>query len=381
MKVFEKKKIGKTVLVISDLHLGAGTVVGGKRNCLEDFHYDREFMGFIEYYSSNEYAKREVELIINGDFFDLLAVPFVNFFDDEYWSEEASLEKLKIIIKAHQEVMDSLGQFLSKGQKTITYIIGNHDAEFVHPSLRKYLLEQFKEEDRDKFKIILESTEYTPVEGVLLQHGHESEMAHQFYADECLVKDDQGSVYFLPPWGSYYVTRVINKFKEEREYINIVRPIRKAIINGLIYDSLYMVRFLLANAFYFIMVRFISIFKERQSIRDVLSKTINELHVFFDVEDLCGSVFEKRPDIGCLIVGHTHEPLIKTFGDRIYMNTGTWVDMHCLDLGRSRNGPHLTYAQIDVQKDRENSKNPTDGLHMALNSWQGNSSIPYREFF
>ena len=31
---------------------------------------------------------------------------------------------------------------------------------------------------------------------------------------------EDGSKYFIPPWGSYYVTRVINKFKEERDHIN-----------------------------------------------------------------------------------------------------------------------------------------------------------------
>ena len=87
MRFLRANKAQKTVLVISDIHLGAGTYVKGIKNFLEDFHYDEEMVDFLNYYSSGDYEKREVELIINGDLFDLLAVPFVEYFDDEFWSD------------------------------------------------------------------------------------------------------------------------------------------------------------------------------------------------------------------------------------------------------------------------------------------------------
>ena len=94
MTSLSKSNFDKTILVISDIHLGAGEIVNGKRNLLEDFHYDKELIEFLDYYSRGFYSEKEVELIINGDFLDFLAVPFVEFFDDEFWSEEAALEKL-----------------------------------------------------------------------------------------------------------------------------------------------------------------------------------------------------------------------------------------------------------------------------------------------
>ena len=102
----------KTILVISDIHLGAGEFVKGKRNLLEDFHYDNELIDFFSYYSNGKYEERQVELIINGDFLDFLAVPFVNYFDDEFWSEEAALEKLKLITEAHKKVFNALKKFV-----------------------------------------------------------------------------------------------------------------------------------------------------------------------------------------------------------------------------------------------------------------------------
>lgn len=106
MTFLQKNNIKKTILVISDLHLGAGKIVNKRKNFLEDFHYDKELIEFIEYHASMHYQERDVELIINGDFLDLLAVPFVPYFDDEFWSENASLDKLKMIINAHPGVFE-----------------------------------------------------------------------------------------------------------------------------------------------------------------------------------------------------------------------------------------------------------------------------------
>tara|TARA_R110002072_G_scaffold276051_1_gene437507 strand:+ start:247861 stop:249000 length:1140 start_codon:yes stop_codon:yes gene_type:complete len=379
MRFLRKNKINKTILVISDIHLGAGNLVDGKRNYLEDFHYDRELVDFLEYYSSSEYSNREIELIINGDLFDFLAVPFVPYFDDEFWSEEASLDKLKIICDAHPEVIKAFSVFLKAKSHKITYIIGNHDAEFLFKSMRDFLIEKIDAELRDKFNFMLEQDgEYNPCKGVLIKHGHEYEVAHQFPLMGSIVADEQGKRYFLPPWGSYYVTRVINKFKEERDHINAVRPIRRFIINGLIYDTLYTVRFLLANAFYFIMVRFIQIYKQKSSIKEVLKSSLLELELFGDYEALTRDVFEENKDIKCLIVGHTHEPVIRSFADGgVFINTGTWTNMYNLDFVSSPVGAPLTYAQIDlVQK----GKGPDSELDINLNRWKGKNELPYEDY-
>ncbi len=375
MRFLRKNKAYKTILVISDIHLGAGAYVKGVKNFLEDFHYDEEMVEFLHYYSSGDFDKREVELIINGDLFDLLAVPFVEFFDDEFWSEEAALEKLKIIFEAHPEVMQAFRDFLSKKNKKIVFIIGNHDGELALPRLQEFLLDQFPEDIRDNFIIKCEiGGEYEPHQGVLLKHGHEYEVAHQFDPKSSVVTDEEGMRYFIPPWGSYYVTRVINKFKEDRGHINAVRPIKKAMINGLIYDTIFTIRFILSNAFYFTMVRFISFFKQGVSAKEVIKQSLGELELFGDYEELTRDVFEKREDIHCLIVGHTHEPIHRTYVDgTTFINTGTWTDMYHLDWGKNRPSPQLTYAQLNFY-DKE------DQPEIALRSWHGVNNLPFSEY-
>lgn len=375
MRFLEKNKVKKLILVISDIHLGAGKYVNGQRNFLEDFHYDKELVDFLNYYSTKEFEKTPVELIINGDLFDLLAVPFVQFFDDEFWSEEAALAKLKMIIDAHPEVMQGFTDFLMASNKTITFIIGNHDGELVMPSLQKVIMDSFPEKCRDRFIIRQESSgEYIPHDGILLKHGHEYEIAHQFDMVESIVKDEEGRKFFIPPWGSYYVTRVINKFKEERGHINAVRPIKKAMINGLIYDTVFTFRFLIATAFYFIMVRFIHFFKEGKGVGDMIRHSLKELELFRDYEELTKEIFEEREDIYCLIVGHTHEPIYRNYVDgNIFINTGTWTDMYHMDWARSKSGQELTYAKVSVVDERKRPE-------VTLNVWEGHRHEPFREY-
>ena len=71
------KKRRKLKLVLSDLHLGKGMrLPNGAINFLEGFYYDDQFVEFIHYYSSGVYRHHDIELIINGDFFDFLQVDY-----------------------------------------------------------------------------------------------------------------------------------------------------------------------------------------------------------------------------------------------------------------------------------------------------------------
>lgn len=53
------KKSKKCILVISDLHLGAGSEYQGRKNHLEDFHSDTELVDFFNYHSSGEYQSKD----------------------------------------------------------------------------------------------------------------------------------------------------------------------------------------------------------------------------------------------------------------------------------------------------------------------------------
>lgn len=380
MRSHQKNKPEKVVLVISDLHLSAGKMIKGKRNLLEDFHYDNELIDFLHYYSEAEYEEIEVELVINGDFLDFLAVPYVEYFEDEFWSEKAALEKLKMIMKAHKGVLDALKSFLSKPSKKIVYIIGNHDAEFVFDSLKEKFLAYFGEY-RDRIVLSNTITTYIPVKGVAIQHGHQYERAHEFDQENAIVETVNGEKYFIPPWGSYYVTNVINKYKQERSYINAVRPIKHFMIHGIIFDTFFTVRFILSNFYYFVMVRFWHFYMMKRSLKQVFEDLIRELELFQDYESLTRQFFEKNTESRVLVVGHTHNPALRIFNDgTIFINTGTWTRMVNLDLGQWNHGSSLTFAKIVVKNRDYEIEDFDKNVEVDLKYWMGINNLPYSEY-
>jgi UDP-2,3-diacylglucosamine pyrophosphatase LpxH len=375
------KKSKKTVLVISDIHLGAGDEVNGRKNPLEDFHSDKELVDFINYYSIGEYQNKEVELVINGDFVDLLAVPFVPYFDDEYWSEEASLEKLDLILDAHPEVMAELISFLKNKNKKLVYIIGNHDAELLFESLKAKFLDVFPNELRDKITISNELTLYQPVKGIFIQHGHEYESLHQFDEKSSIVESTKGKKYFIPPWGSYYVTHVINKYKQERDHVNTVRPIRTFLIHGLIFDTFFIIRFMIANAYYYFMIRFLRYYRLKLGWKKIIEDVLSELTLFQDYETLTTDFFTEHKDSKVLIVGHTHEPIFREYSDGTkFINTGTWTRMVNLDLSHDLNDTPLTYAKIEVYNLNYEIEDFNESVSVKLNKWVPKTDLPFEEF-
>ena len=352
----------------------------GKKNLLEDFHYDGELIDFLNYYCSGDYADIEVELIINGDFLDFLAVPYVEYYDDEYWSERAALDKLKMIMAAHRGVLDAMKHFVSHEGKKIVYIIGNHDAEFVFDSLKQEFLGYFGEHAK---RITLSNaiSTHIPTLGVSIQHGHQYERAHDFDQENAVVETLNGEKYFIPPWGSYYVTNVINKYKQERVFINAVRPIKHFMIHGLIFDTFFTLRFMLSNFYYFMMVRFWHYYLVKRSLRQVVQDLVRELELFQDFETLTRHYFEKHPESRVLIVGHTHNPNFRIFNDgTIFINTGTWTRMVNLDLGQWNYGNALTYAKVLVKNKDYTIDQFDENVEVDLKYWMGVNNLPYSEY-
>lgn len=375
------KKSKKVILVISDLHLSAGDEYLGRKNLLEDFHSDQELVEFLHYYSSGEYLNKEVELIINGDFLDPLAVPFVNFFDDEYWSEKAALEKIDIILKAHPEVMGALSDFLTTKNKSLVYIIGNHDAELLFDSLKERFRAEFPPECQEKITLSNDLSLYEPTKGVFVQHGHEYESLHQFDEKECIVESSHGEKYFIPPWGSYYVTHVINKYKVERDHVNAVRPIQTFVLHGLIFDTFFILRFLIATIYFYFMIRFLRYYRLKLGWRKIIQDIVSELTLFQDYESLTREFFVRKTDSKVLIVGHTHEPIFREYADgTVFVNTGTWTRMVNLDLSHDQNGIPLTYAKVELAETNYEIDQFHDHVKVSLNKWSPKTHLPYESY-
>ena len=378
MRFLQKDDVQKTFIIISDLHLGAGPFVKGKRNVLEEFHADGELIDFLDYFSTGNYKSRVVELVINGDFLDFLAVPYVDYFDDQFNSEKASLDKLELIIQAHKEIFETLLKFVKQKNKFITYIMGNHDGELLFKSVRDRLHHEF--ESLENFKIVLDEF-YHPHKELLIMHGHTLERPHRFSPEENIITLEGGEKYFLPPWGSFFVTRVINKFKEERNYLGAFKPYRILVAHGIVFDTLFTLRMLFTSWYYLFMVRIIRHFhsprghKLGEFLRDLLDGIQSELGLSIKLSDEALLIFRKNPEVKTLVMGHNHEAEYTENGDgTTYLNTGTWTRFYHLDFAKLQLERKFTFAQIDFFQNTEHQ------ARLGLHCWKGRALLPFDDF-
>lgn len=367
----------KFKVIISDCHLSAGLNFESSRNPHEDFYFDDEMVEFLKYFSTGSYGGDiEVELIINGDFLDFLNVPFQGQFE-EVITEQFALYKLETIMRGHPQVMAALKEFTSKPGKTITYNIGNHDADLFFPRVQEHLIRAWSPEGQypgDKVRIRGDQPGFEIEGGIYVEHGNNFEAVHLFnYAKPLLTEGLQEPVLNVP-WGSIYVLKIINRFKWERDYVDKVRPAKAMMIWGLFTDTWFTLRFIAVSLFYFIKTRFVYS-PTRRSRLSVTAKILKqETQTFLqDLQDAARLVLDEKPQVHTVIFGHTHLPMHKTYPDgRAYINTGTWTKMINLDFRGMGGGNNyrLTFALVVVKEGKSSA---------SLQQWQGEHRV-HRSF-
>jgi UDP-2,3-diacylglucosamine pyrophosphatase LpxH len=100
----------KYKLVISDLHMGSGSAPG-RLNPWESFANDDRLAEFLRYHSSEYFEDEEVELILDGDIYDLLQVPVDGAFPDQI-TETIAVRKVRSCIEGHPRTHKALADFL-----------------------------------------------------------------------------------------------------------------------------------------------------------------------------------------------------------------------------------------------------------------------------
>lgn len=323
-------------LVVSDCHLGTGARLSdGGPNPLEDFRKDDKFIEFLDYYTTGDYAKADVELVINGDFFDLLQARTSPDMPYEIF-ESIAVYKIRRILRGHAEVVSALAKFSEAGHK-LTMIWGNHDAGLWWPAVQDEIKQVIP-----KIEFLFKAYEF---DGVRIEHGHQYEIMHQF--DENRIFIHRNDKTFLNyPFGSFFVAGFLTRLKLKRHYITQVVPFGKFLRWALIFDFWFALRQGLLSIWFFILMRFV--YHPLRFAR--ISKTVQ---IFFEIlkrpnfAKLAPKIMEAH-NAQILIMGHNHQPTHRHYQDgRQYVNTGTWTDITSFDPGSLGRLSRPTYALIE----------------------------------
>lgn len=241
----EEDMPGKFKIVISDLHLSAGREAEG--NPLEDFRSDRDFVDFVdELVAESERDDAEVELIVNGDAFEMLQVPHVDQYDpavvyapEQYHSssEEDSVRKMAIIIDGHRPFFEALGRFLRIGppRRYMTFVKGNHDVNLHWEAVQDLIREATGATGGRRPLLNFEERRINR-EGIYVEHGNQYASATDQIDDMEEPHDhDRPGQLAIPP-GSWFVMDVFNQVERERYWVDGVKPISAMVWYALAFD-------------------------------------------------------------------------------------------------------------------------------------------------
>ncbi len=245
----------QSTIVVSDLHLGAGHD-GPGGNPLEDFTSDPEFNGLIQQLDAESKAqKRDIHLIIDGDFLEMLQVPATPTYSPwksypptvyEDNSAAGSILKLKHIMAGHEGLFSALQAFLDPGapRRTLTVLKGNHDPEWYWPAMQEALRRRLEAVGSKA-----DCLRFLPVayqqDGLYVEHGNQyTEQVDRFANFARPVDPENPARLELLP-GSRFVIEYFNDIEARYPWIDGVHPVVNLIWYGLKFDFPFAIQTLL----------------------------------------------------------------------------------------------------------------------------------------
>jgi len=200
-------------IVVSDLHLGTG-VEHGKRNPYEDFYEDDRFAELLAHYDALAGDQSEIELILNGDIFDLLKVKVNDIWPVEI-TEEIAVEKLRLCLEGHPRFVLALRRFVTRAHRRLVYLPGNHDLELLFVGAQELFCRYVAPGERaDRVRFITNTDTYYLPEGIQIRHGHQLERIHRIQYAKPFRKRRDGTLVLDLPYGSLWILEVMNPAKE-----------------------------------------------------------------------------------------------------------------------------------------------------------------------
>ena len=347
-------------IIVSDLHLGPGPFhPDGSRNILEEFHHDNPFAELLEYYCSGVYAKAEVELILNGDILNHLAIPKEDPFADTL-TEKVALERTEAILNGHPKFFEALAQFAAKPHRSIVYLLGNHDIGVAWPKVQALL----KSKIHPALHFFLDCYE---ADGVHIEHGNRFLIDNRVDLDNLFLTRGEPEPVLKMPWGNFFVIHCINPLKQERPYVGKVYPFKMYLNWALLHDTRFALKAIAQLVFYFLKLNFSRDPKRNFSLLDTW-KIVREFSLPMHLNSEAKKILMANPKIRFVSFGHTHHEMYLQFApEKEYINTGSWNELIGLDIGSFGTQLKLCFAEVAYE--------PDGPFRASLKQWKGN----YRE--
>ena len=337
------------------MHLGEGTHFNdGRKNTLEEFYFDDKFSEFLEFYTKGKYADYDVEIIFNGDIFNMLQVDYEGHVLSVI-TEAVSINKIKKILDGHKRFFSSLKEFAKKEGNSITYIVGNHDQGVLWPGVRAYV------DDALETKVRYKNIVYF-FDGVHIEHGHMYEAANRLDPRRFFLKKNLPEPILNLPFGSHFFLELVMKIKTWYPHVDKIRPFGKMVKWLLFHETMVTIKAFFHLVFYFFKYSIKTKSRKGSSIIQAV-KILLESAAYPDLGSAAKKVLSDSR-VHTVIFGHSHVYTYRQFGaEQEYFNTGTWTEVTSLDISSLGRLTKLTYVLLEY--------NEEGNVSGRLKEWKG----------
>ena len=222
----------RTIVIISDLHLGVGKdPATGSWHAFEDFRWAPEFARFLA--AVNEAGSGRTDLVLNGDTFEL----WQSLRDDctvadVGCSEADARRRIDHVIAQHRDEMDALAGFARAGENTVTIIPGNHDAALLFPAVAAAVVDALAV-PAPRVRVEPRGSWSSPDGLVYAEHGHQiGHEVNRFEGWPTPFVERGGQRFLRRPWGEQFVQAFYNDFERRYPIIDNITDERGAIRLG-----------------------------------------------------------------------------------------------------------------------------------------------------
>jgi len=217
----------RTIVFISDLHMGLGKNADGEWFETEDFRWPKAFKGFLNHISA--IGNEAVDLVIVGDFLELWQPPAHVACKGPNKNYGCNISEIsdtaRAVIAGHQDELKDLAKFAQTGNNCVHVIPGNHDSALVIDSVWSLLAEAL-ESQSGCVEIAKNGTWSSQDGSVVAEHGHQIGWDRNRYGEWPLItKDIDGIIYLRRPWGENFVQRIFNRVEANDTIIDNLSPL------------------------------------------------------------------------------------------------------------------------------------------------------------
>ena len=336
----------KRKLVVSDFHLGNGRYhADGTANPLEDFQYDEQFIDFLQYYGDVDEAQ-DVELILNGDFFNMIQL-LPQEQELGILTERAAMAKIKAIIAGHQSLFVALQKFNERGRRRVVFVLGNHDPQLIWKGVQEILRRTIQGE-------VIFIEDHYQFDGVYVEHGHELEPIFKMQKDRYFLTRGYPEPVLNLPWGVFFVKDYLYRVKRRRPYVDKVTPYQLFLRWCLWNDLWFCLTAMLSYIWFVLKTRFSKLPLKRAGAFKGFGAVLFLTRSPTLAEEVV-PIFE-REQCHIVVLGHTHIPVNVNIGNGQYLNPGSWNDITHLEIPNLGHTRRLIYVLIEYQQGKPQAR-------------------------